>query len=605
MNSSASVPGSSAGVRAEYERRLTARRQELEELSRRERRLGDLRLLTIGAGLLLAVAALGFGWLSPLVLLVPVAVFIGLVLVHEGVRSHTHRAQASVRFYEAGMQRLNGEWRGKGVSGDAYRDPLHPYSADLDIFGSGSLFELLCTARTPMGEAKLAEWLSGPADAATVRARQEAVADLRARPDLREELEVLGTALRSRVDVGALTAWAKSPAALPLPGTGLRVAGALFSLAALGAVGVWVAGYGPLPLIGIVAVQQLWVQRWAAEVGRAVRSVDQADRDLALFSRVLRLLEAERFESPLLRSLREGLEAGGAPPSARLARLERLVGMLQAQQNGVFALLGILLLWRFQYAFLIEEWRVENGPLLPRWLEIAAECEALCALATYAYEHPEHPFPEVLDDAALFEGDSLAHPLLPEEGAVPNDVRIGGDLRLLLVSGSNMSGKSTLMRTVGTNTVLALAGAPVRAARLRVGVMNIGASIIVQDSLHSGVSRFYAEITRLRQIVELTDRERPLLFLLDEILHGTNSHDRRIGAEAVVRALVRKGAVGIVTTHDLALARIAEDAEVGAANVHLEDHLEDGKMAFDYQLRPGVVQKSNALALMRAVGLEV
>jgi DNA mismatch repair ATPase MutS len=195
--------------------------------------------------------------------------------------------------------------------------------------------------------------------------------------------------------------------------------------------------------------------------------------------------------------------------------------------------------------------------------------------------------------------------LIPTDRCVRNDLQLGHDLRLLVVSGSNMSGKSTLLRTVGTNTVLALAGAPVRAARLRLSPLAVGASIRLNDSLQAGTSRFYAEITRLRQLMDLANGSLPLLFLLDEILHGTNSHDRGVGAAAVVRGFIERGAIGLVTTHDLALAHIAQRPEGHAANVHFEDHLEDGKMIFDYRMRPGVVEKSNAVALMRAVGLDV
>jgi DNA mismatch repair ATPase MutS len=196
--------------------------------------------------------------------------------------------------------------------------------------------------------------------------------------------------------------------------------------------------------------------------------------------------------------------------------------------------------------------------------------------------------------------------LIPETRNVRTDLKLSDEeRRVLIVSGSNMSGKSTLLRTVGINTVLALAGAPIRARRLRLTPLQVGASIRIQDSLQAGASRFYAEITRLRQIVELTEGELPVLFLLDEILHGTNSHDRRIGAEGVVRGLIERGAIGLITTHDLALARIAEELAPRAANVHFEDHLEEGKMTFDYRLRPGVVERSNALELMRSVGLEV
>ncbi len=235
--------------------------------------------------------------------------------------------------------------------------------------------------------------------------------------------------------------------------------------------------------------------------------------------------------------------------------------------------------------------------------------EALCSLASHAFEHPEDPFPEFADDGAVPGGrPGVGHPLLPEARAVRNERAhwaASGSPHLLVVSGSNMSGKSTFLRTLGVNAVLAQAGAPVRARRLRISRLAIGASIRVSDSLQGGISRFYAEILRLRQILDQTKTGQPVLFLIDEFLHGTNSHDRRIGAEALVRGLVERGAIGLITTHDLALADIADALGERAANVHFEDHIEDGKIIFDYVMRPGVVRKSNAIELMRSVGLEI
>jgi DNA mismatch repair ATPase MutS len=241
-----------------------------------------------------------------------------------------------------------------------------------------------------------------------------------------------------------------------------------------------------------------------------------------------------------------------------------------------------------------------------RWIEVIGELEALAALAGYAYERPDEPFPEIVEQAPLLDAAALGHPLIPRERCVRNDIRLGGELRLLIVSGSNMSGKSTMLRTVGVNVVLALAGAPVRATRMTVSPLQVGATLRIQDSLAEGASRFYAEITRLKQLVDLARAAPPpLLFLLDEILAGTNSHDRRIGAEAVVRGLVDHGAIGLVTTHDLALAEVATALGPRARNVHFEDRMVDGKLEFDYRMRDGVVQHSNAIALMRAVGLEI
>jgi DNA mismatch repair ATPase MutS len=285
--------------------------------------------------------------------------------------------------------------------------------------------------------------------------------------------------------------------------------------------------------------------------------------------------------------------------------LSRLVDWANAQRNQFFAVLGWFLLWPLHFAFAIERWRARSGADVARWLEVVGELEALSSLAGYAYEQPDDPFPTVVDSGAEVSATQLGHPLLPAATCVRNDLALGGDLRLYVVSGSNMSGKSTMLRTLGVNVVLALAGAPVRAQAMQLSPLQVGATLRIQDSLAEGASRFYAEITRLKQLVDLSREQPPLLFLLDEILAGTNSHDRRIGAEAVVRGLVERGTIGLVTTHDLALADVATALGPRARNVHFEDKMVDDQLRFDYRMRDGVVQHSNAIALMRAVGLDV
>jgi DNA mismatch repair ATPase MutS len=279
--------------------------------------------------------------------------------------------------------------------------------------------------------------------------------------------------------------------------------------------------------------------------------------------------------------------------------------MMESRRNSFMALLDVPLMISVQAAVAAEAWRRTHRHAVAVWLETVGEFEALGCFATYGYEHPDHSFPEWIDGLPAFRAHGLAHPLLPRSKAVPNDVVLDDTTGLLLVSGSNMSGKSTLLRAVGLNTVLAMAGAPVRARRLELTPLQVGASIRINDSLREGSSRFYAEIVRLRQIFELCAHSPSLLVLLDELLQGTNSADRRAGAQGIVRALVENGAIGMVTTHDLALAEIDSHTGVRITNVHFQDEIENGRMRFDYKLRPGVVTKSNALELMRAVGLEV
>ena len=589
------------GPGAEYARRRDARLASAEAHASRFRKFGVLRLASLAA--LLAVGWLAFGGLPLWWLLPPAAAFLWLADAQARVTQARRRCERAAAFYERGLARLDDLWAGTGATGERFLDGSHPYAEDLDLFGRGSLFELLSTARTSVGEETLARWLLAPAAPEVVRARQAALAELRPRLGLREDLALLGEGVRSGDDARALMAWADAP---PWHvSRAARLAAMALAVLAVLTLGLWIAGFGAAPFLAALVLGRALAFRLKAPVERVISAVDDAGRDLSLLSGVLARLEREQFSSPLLTELRAALDVEGSAPSRQIATLNRLIDLLDARRNMIFAPLSGLLLWPLQFAIAIERWRQRSGPAVGRWLAAVGEFEALGSLAGYAYEHPQDPFPELVEGAARFESEGIGHPLIPASRNVRTDLRLSEELRVLVVSGSNMSGKSTLLRTVGVNAVLALAGAPVRARRLRLSPLEVGASIRVQDSLQAGASRFYAEITRLRRIVELTGGPLPVLFLLDEILHGTNSHDRRVGAEGVVRGLVERGAVGLVTTHDLALALIADVLAPRAANVHFEDHLEAGKMSFDYRLRPGVVQRSNALELMRSVGLEV
>jgi hypothetical protein len=586
-----------------YTERLEARRLAVAQHDQRHRTIGNLRLLVFASAAVLAWLAWGRDVLSAFWLGLPAAVFVCLIVAHERVLRARRAGQRAVAHYERALARLDGQWAGHGETGERFLDGAHPYAADLDLFGQASLFELLSTARTRMGEETLARWLLETAEPAVLRSRHEAVAELRPMLDLREDLAVLGEDVRTGEHPAALAAWGEE-APLLESRRARAIAFAIPCLAAVSAV-LWGAKGWRDPFFAMLAAVAIFIARFRRVVARVVEAVEQPAHDLALLAKVLARLERERFTSARLVDLRTALDVAGQPPSARIAKLNRLIEMLDSRENPFMKAVGPLMLWTEQLAFAIEAWRRVSGPALRRWLAAVGEIEALCCLAAYAFEHPADVFPEFVSGVACFEGDEMAHPLLDPSRVVRNSVRLDGDLRVLIVSGSNMSGKSTLLRTVGINAVLAQAGAPVCARRLRLSRLALGASIRTLDSLQDGTSRFYAEIKRLHQIMELTAGALPVLFLLDELLHGTNSHDRRIGAEAIVRGLVERGAMGLVTTHDLALAQVVEALAPRGANVHFEDQFENGRMTFDYRLHAGVVEKSNALELMRSVGLEV
>lgn len=565
------------------------------------RRVGIIRLICLAIlGVLgwFVYQGLAFWWL-----LIPAIGFASLALVQQRITENKRRCERAADLYLQGLDRLDERWVGKGATGERFLDRSHPFAEDLDLFGTGSLFELLSIARTRVGEQTLANWLLSPATPEVIRSRQQALTELRPRLDLREDLALIAEGIHTGSDAKTLTEWAAAPAWQIANST--RIAAKLLAGLALAGLALWILGYGWSPFLLAVLIGQVFSFQVRRQIQKVISDVDVPGKDLQLLVEILRRLEAETFTSPYLERIRAELDVDGLTPSQQIANLKRLIELLDSRRNVLFAPIAFVLLWPLQCAIAIETWRQHSGPAIGRWLSAVGEFEALNSLASYSYEHPSDPFPEIIEGDVCFDGADLGHPLIPANQNVRTDLTLSNEPSLLIVSGSNMSGKSTLLRTVGTNTVLALAGGTVRGRSLRISPLQIGASIRIQDSLQAGASKFYAEIKRLRQIVELTNGPLPVLFLLDEILHGTNSHDRKIGAEGVVKGLLERGAIGLVTTHDLSLTKIVDELGAKAANVHFEDHLEAGKMTFDYKLRPGVLQKSNALELMRSVGLDV
>lgn len=588
---------------AEYRRRLGLRQACAARYGRLHLRLGNLKLGVAAVAVVLTWFSVGRAAISAWWLLAPAAALVTLVVAHELVLRKHGCAERAAAFYERGLARIEDRWVGQGVGGERFADPKHPYCDDLDLFGRGSLFELLCTGRTRTGEETLARWLLQPASPEIIRARQEAIAELRPMLDLREELALVGEDLRSRINPRALATWCELPPILV--SRSARLAAAALAALALATAAVWAWwGFSGAFLLVLLAETSLSL-RLRPFVQKVVHSIGEPAYGLELLHLLLARFERQHFSSARLVELQAALQTQGLPPSRCIARLNRLITLLDSRKHLLVQLLGPPLMWTTQLALAIEAWRASTGPAVRRWLEVVGEIETLYALAGYSFEHPADPFPEILEGAARFEGEALCHPLLPQACCVANDVRLGPDMRVLVISGPNMSGKSALLRTVGINTVLAMAGAPVRARSLRLTPLALGASIRLLDSLQDGASRFYAEITRLRKLRDLAAGSPPLLFLLDELLHDTNAHDRAVGAEAYVWHLVQDGAIGLLTTHDLALAHIADVLEPRAANMHFEDHIENGHISFDYRLRPGIALKSNALELMRSVGLEV
>jgi hypothetical protein len=581
-----------------YSRQLRALEAAQQAEQIREKQLGYAKIGVALFTIVAAVILLRFAAYLEF-LLIPVALFVVLAVWHEKRLQSIRLRKRSILFYERGLARVENRWEGTGETGERFLDPLHPYARDLDIFGRASLFELLCTARA--GESTLAEWLLTAAPVADVVARQGAVRELKNQTKFRERLFCQGETVRAGVHPEQLAAWGErgqifKERTIPVVTSvlGLLWIGSMICWGIWGLVGIALA---------VSALNLAWAHRIHARLEEASDAIEIAAKDLEMLAGVLALIDHGKFDSSVLVEIQSRLKHHAIMPSDAVKKLARIVNYLESRRNPAMRLLDVVTFWSAHFVFAAERWQREFGPSIGGWLAAVGEFETLTALAGYAFEHVDDVFPEFATRGPLFDAMELAHPLLPAANAVRNDLRLGDGLQLIVLSGPNMAGKSTFIRCVGVNAVLAQCGAPVRAKSLRLTPLAVAASICILDSLSGGVSRFYAEIHKLKLATDLAHGPVPVLFLLDELLSGTNSHDRFEGTKLVVQSLMDRGAIGIVSTHDLALAEIPASMEGRAVNCHFEDRLEGGGLVFDYKLKAGTVKTSNALELMRSIGL--
>jgi hypothetical protein len=590
----------------EYKQRQQARETSVAQFDKTHRTLGNLRLLLVIAALVIAWFSLYQHNISAWWLLLPAVAFIAVAVYHAAILRKKSLAERAADFYRKGLARIEDHWIGNGQQAARSDAATSLYASDLDLFGAGSLFELLSRARTCMGEDALAHWLLSPSLVTEITERHAAVAELHPRLDLREDMAILGEdgqKLKTGVHPKALLQWAEQPTQLKQQS--LRWTAVLLAILAIATAIFWGETGIKTPFLLVLVVEIFIAFSLRDQLNKVFAGTDRALADLELLSSLLARLEQEQFTSPRLLFLKQELSSHAIPGSKAIAHLKTIVQYIDSRDNLFLRVFDKPLLYSVQVAFAAEAWRRAHGNAVASWLNVVGEIEALLSIAAYSYEHPADPFPEFVEGPPTFLAEELGHPLIPAAKCVRNTVSINGKTRALLISGSNMSGKSTLMRAVGINTVLAMAGAPVRAQRMQLTPLHVAASILVNDSLQEGSSRFYAEITRLRHICDLAEQRPPVLFLLDELLQGTNSKDRLIGAEAVVSELIDSGAIGIISTHDLALTDMQRSGEGRLRNMHLQDEIEDGKMKFDFKLRDGVVTKSNGVELMRLIGLKV
>ncbi len=589
----------------------------------RARRQGNISLgLFFGAIVLLIVALWNDNTLLTVLAVLCIVAFIASLVYRNRLNRLQRRFATLQALNQEGLYRLARQWDGLPLPPPAAVDAAPPAppahldpatASDLDLLGRASLEQLLGTPTTPVGWSTLRAWLLGPALPATVRARQAAAAELAPQVELRAEMGLSGRLMEStQAEYEQFIAWAERPGWLHHR-PWLVWATRLLPLAALGCFVTALLGWPTTPaLVAILVINLALSFTIGGRVSDDITQVSARQGVFAAYAGMFRLLAKQSFSAPALQALQAQLTADHAPADRQMHRLEQLMPLADIRRSLIFIVIEAATLWSFHLLWLLERWKEHAGSHVRAWLMVLGEAEALIALATLHFDHPAWTFPDLLEASEpRFDATGLAHPLLPPDRAVGNDVTLGPPGSFLLVTGSNMAGKSTLLRAIGVNTVLAQMGAPVSATRLQMTPLTLAASMRVQDSLEQGVSFFMAELQRLKAIVDLAAAcaqppARPLLYLLDEILQGTNTHERQIAARRIILQLVAVGAIGAVSTHDLNLADAPEVA-AAAVLVHFTESFARGPdgptMTFDYRLRPGIATTTNALKLMELVGL--
>ncbi|AQS60008.1 MutS family DNA mismatch repair protein [Desulforamulus ferrireducens] len=543
----------------------------------------------------------GMYWVAALLVLF----FMLLVSKHQKVRKEITHLDNLRQINEQAIRRLSHQWSDFPRTGERFLLSEHPYSGDLNIFGQGSLFQYINATNLETGEEALARLLSEPTNLKDIRARQTALQELAPRLDWRQQLQAIGMGSQYKAgELKKLWLWAKekSPlwqsqaiyllALLPIT-TWL-----LFILMAW----QWVPTYIPLTLF---LLQALLVTVGQVFVSQAFGDTERAAAELARLSRLLTHIEGQQFQSPLLVELQRRLLRDDKSASQQVKALSKIAVLINLRYSVVYHFVNALFFCDLYTIRALEQWKRQYGMYLEDWFRVIGQFEALASLAALAHDQPHWVFPEVKEAKPFLVAVNLGHPLIKPATRVCNDVALPRSGTVHIITGSNMSGKSTLLRTVGINLVLAYAGAPVCASELRCSLMHIYTSMRVQDSLEESVSSFYAELKRIKLVIEAARRGSPLIFLLDEIFKGTNSRDRIAGARTVIKNLARQEVIGFVTTHDLELGSLEKENPAQIQNYHFSDEIINQTITFDYRLKKGISQTTNALALMKMVGIEV
>ncbi|WP_432667393.1 DNA mismatch repair protein [Wukongibacter baidiensis] len=533
------------------------------------------------------------------------AIFIYLVIKHNEVRSRRNYSSSLYKINDESIKRVDGEWKAFGDIGAEFLDESHSYSEDLDVFGKGSLFQWINITTTYIGRQKLKKYLLAPCKSSEeIHERQEVLSELSGKLWWRQRFMAEGMVISDDVhDSEPLYSFVKEKKNFYLKNwvmIGARVLPIIsIILCTLYLMGK-VSYYPPVVLLGI---QTLILKFKNKERTKTLNMVYNHKENIKSYRKMLEQFEKKHFRSSYINRLKASLVSKeGYTAYQQIDRLERITQSISNRNNAVFIIINILLLWDYQCMISLEIWKRRSGILIETWLDVIGELEALSSLALIKHDNPEWAMPKIIDTSSNLKAENMGHPLLTNK-RICNDLKIESPTKILLITGSNMSGKSTLLRTVGLNLLLAYIGAPVCARSFQCPMMEIHTCMRVSDNLEKSISSFYAELLRIKEIVRAS-KDRPVFFLLDEIFKGTNSEDRHEGAKQLINKLLRDGAIGLVSTHDLELGVLENESNKRIRNYHFQEYYRDNEIYFDYRLKSGISTTRNALYLIKMVGID-
>ncbi|UWG96378.1 DNA mismatch repair protein [Dehalobacter sp. DCM] len=535
-------------------------------------------------------------------------VFVYLMTVHESYFKKKKYTTMLLQINKEAIQRIRGEWHAFADDGKEFLDDNHPYSQDLDLFGQGGLFQFINTAKTYLGRIRLREILiSTPKTVEIITEKQEAVRELAAKLEFRQQYQAEAMLTAKMHNPAALISWAREIDAFYRTPWIIFICRFLPVLTVvIGVLTYLKAERNYLPLIVALLVQLVITRINAGKRGKALGVAAQYMENIRVYSKMIGLLEKQNYHSPYLTNLISGLkDKKGQTACAQIDKLAGIVDRIGNRNNMFFLVLNVLFLLDYEYMFALEKWKAESGNGITNWLETIAECEALASLAVLPYDHPEWAMPIVSRGmpSPVFAAEAMGHPLLTKS-SVANDLEFAPPRSILLITGSNMSGKSTLLRTVGINLVLAYAGTAVCAKTFQCSLMEIYTCMRVNDNLEKNISAFYAELLRIKEIVRAVEEGKTIFFLLDEIFKGTNSIDRHTGAKVLIKKFAQANILGLISTHDLELGELEKESS-RIKNYHFQEYYVNGQISFDYKLRDGVSKTRNAAYLMKMAGIDV